>query len=128
MPDSRTRFEGAAPILRVADMKASVDYYVDVLGFRNADWGSDDFTLVTRDSAGIYLARGSQGSSGTWVWVGVEDVQALYAEYQASGAKIRQAPRNYVWALEMHVEDLDGHVLRFGSEPLPGKPFDEWRS
>jgi hypothetical protein len=29
-------FEGSTPILRVEDMGASVRYYVDVLGFRNA--------------------------------------------------------------------------------------------
>jgi len=56
----------------------SVRYYVDVLGFRNADWGNDDFTLVSRDSAGIYLCRGSQGQPGTWAWVGVADAAALY--------------------------------------------------
>jgi hypothetical protein len=26
----------------------------------------------------------------------------------------------------MHVQDLDGHVLRFGSEPMIGRPFDAW--
>jgi catechol 2,3-dioxygenase-like lactoylglutathione lyase family enzyme len=54
---SKTRFEGASPILRVANMRTSIQYYVDVLGFRNADWGSDEFTSVNRDSAGIYLCR-----------------------------------------------------------------------
>jgi len=122
----RTRFEGSAPILSVTDMSASLHFYVDVLGFRNADWGSDAFTAVNRDAAGIYLCRGGQGAPGTWAWVGVEDVQALYEEYRASGAKIRHAPRNYPWALEMHVEDPDGHVLRFGSEPLADRPFDAW--
>ena len=120
------RFEGAAPILRVADMTTSVRYYVDVLGFRNADWGTDDFTSVNRDAAGIYLSRAGQGCAGTWAWIGVEDVQALYHEYQAAGARIRHAPRNYPWALEMHVEDPDGHVLRFGSEPLPDTPYEPW--
>jgi len=122
----KTEFEGAAPILRVADMSASVRYYVDVLGFRNADWGNDDFTMVNRDRAAIYLCRGRQGHAGTWAWVGVEDVQALYKEYEASGATLHHAPRNYPWALELHVEDPDGHVLRFGSEPLSDRPFDEF--
>lgn len=26
----------------------------------------------------------------------------------------------------MQVEDLDGNVLRFGSEPIAGAPFGEW--
>ena len=125
---SKTRFDGASPILRVANLRASVEYYVEVLGFRNADWGSDEFTSVKRDSAGIYLCRDGQGCVGAWAWVGVEDAQALYDEYRVSGAKIRQPPRNYPWALEMHVEDLDGHVLRFGSDPLSDRSFDEWKS
>jgi predicted enzyme related to lactoylglutathione lyase len=120
-------FEGSTPILRVEDMAASVRYYVDVLGFRNAPWGNDDFTSVNRERrAGIYLCRGRQGQPGTWVWIGVEDVQALYEEYKSTGAKIRHAPLNFPWAYEMKVEDPDGHVLRFGSEPLADRPFDEW--
>jgi catechol 2,3-dioxygenase-like lactoylglutathione lyase family enzyme len=118
----RTRFEHADPILSVRDMAASVRYYVNVLGFRNAEWGNDDFTAVTRDRACIYLCRGGQGQPGTWAWVGVEDAAALYREYLASGARIRQTPVNHPWALEIHVEDPDGHVLRFGSEPLSGRP------
>lgn len=121
----RTRFENSAPILRVTDMSVSVRYYVDVLGFQNAHWGNNDFTSVTRDAAGIYLCRGGQGQPGTWVWIGVEDVAALHAEYKASGAKIRHPPRNFPWAYEMKVEDPDGHVLRFGSEPRADMAFDE---
>jgi predicted enzyme related to lactoylglutathione lyase len=122
----RTRFEGSAPILKVADMSVSLGYYVGVLGFQNADWGTDDFTNVKRDSAGIYLCRGSQGQAGTWVWIGVEDVAALYEEYKAKGARIRHPPANYPWAYEMKVEDPDGHVLRFGSEPRADLPLAAW--
>ena len=71
----RTRFECANPILSVADMSRSLRYYVEILGFSNAEWGSDDFTCVSRDGASIYLCKGDQGEPGTWVWVGVEDVQ-----------------------------------------------------
>jgi predicted enzyme related to lactoylglutathione lyase len=121
----KTKFECADPILSVADMSRSVRYYVEVLGFTNAEWGSDEFTSVNRDSAGIYLSLGDQGQPGTWVWIGVEDVEALYEEYKASGAAIRHPPRNYPWAYEMKVSDPDGHVLRFGSEPRD-LPFEPW--
>ena len=100
-------------------MARSLRYYVDVLGFANAGWGSDEFTCVTRDEAGIYLSEGDQGQPGTWVWVGVEDVELLYAEYQEKGATILHPPENFAWACEMKVQDPDGHVLRFGSEPKP---------
>jgi predicted lactoylglutathione lyase len=123
----RTKLEGSTPILRVRDMSASLRYYVDMLGFQNAAWGTDDFTCVTRENrAAIYLCRGDQGQPGTWVWIGADDVDSLYEEYRASGAKIRHGPQNYPWAYEMKVEDPDGHVLRFGSESRSDKPFEDW--
>ncbi len=97
-------------------MSSSIRYYVDVLGFEAADWGSDAFTHVSRDGRGIYLCRGGQGHVGGWVWIGVGDVRALYQTYKERGAIIRQEPKTESWALEMQVEDPDGNVLRFGSE------------
>ena len=113
----RTKFEHATPILSVADMKRSLRYYLHVLGFSNAEWGNDEFTCVSRDGANIYLCQGGQGNPVTWVWLGVEDVEALYEEYKASGARILHAPASLPWAREIKVEDPDGHVLRFGSDP-----------
>ena len=125
--DGRTRFETANPILSVRDVPRSVRYYVYLLGFVNAEWGDDDFTLVTRDRAGIYLCRGDQGKPGTWAWVGVEDVALLHDEYTRSGATILEAPRNFSWAYEMKVRDPDGHVLRFGSEPRTDMALESWQ-
>ena len=72
----RTPFEHAEPILCVTDMARAVKYYVEVLGFENADWGGDDFTCVTRDGAAIYLCEGDeQGQTGSWAWIGVENVE-----------------------------------------------------
>ena len=124
--NKRTRFKHAEPILRVSDMAATVRYYTEALGFVNAEWGSEHFSGVLRDQVLIYLCRGAQGQPGTWAWVGVEDVNALYEEYIQSGARVRHPPRNYPWALEIHVEDPDGHVLRFGSEPMSDRSFDDW--
>jgi len=124
----RTRFECANPILRVEDMSAAVRYYVEVLGFEQAGWGGDDFTYVSRDGAGIYLAEGDQGHAGSWVWIGVENVEELYEELKATGARIRQEPTHYPWALEMRVEDLDGNVLRIGSDPNEDQPDEVSRS
>ena len=113
------RFEGIQAILRVENMQASLRFYRDVLGFENASWGDDHFTSLSHDGAAVYLCRGDQGRGGAWVWIGVEDVEKLYQECTARGVNIRLPPTNYPWALEMHVEDPDGNVLRFGSEPKP---------
>lgn len=117
---SRVYFEGSAPILRVENMKAALAFYVDKLGFQNATWGTEDFTSVNRDRAGIYLCRGGQGRGAAWVWVGVEDATKLHDELVARDVGISMPLTNFSWALEFHVQDPDGNVLRFGSEPLPG--------
>lgn len=118
------RIEGLQIILSVKDMNASRAFYTDILGFMEQPWGTDDFTSVNRENAGIYLARGAQGNPGTWLWVGFDgDIYRLHADLLAKGVRIRQAPTNYSWALELQVEDPDGHVLRFGTDPDPGRPF-----
>src|SRR3984893_4567063 len=114
---TRGRFECCNPVLRVENMPASLRFYVDLLGFQNASWGSDDFTHVSRDGAGIYLCQRDQGRGGAWIWIGVEDVLPLHEECAARGVTIRLPPTNFPWALEMQVEDPDGNVIRFGSEP-----------
>ncbi len=120
-------FENISPILNVKNLAASIKYYEDVLGFQRADWVTDDaiFGFVLRDGFGIYLSQQSQGHPGTWLWIGFEDVDPLYEEYKAAGAKIVMEPTNFDWAWEMRVEDLDGHVIRFGSEPKTELPFED---
>ncbi|HET8888322.1 MAG TPA: glyoxalase superfamily protein [Candidatus Angelobacter sp.] len=110
-------FENCQPILRVDDINTSLSFYVDKLGFKNADWGSSDFTSVNRDGAVMYLCRGGQGRGGAWIWIGVDDAQKLHDELKARGVAIRMPLTNHPWALEFQVEDPDGNVIRFGSEP-----------
>ncbi len=111
--------ECIVPILRVTSLLASLRYYVEVLGFR-LDWGDEDgseMASVSRNGHAIMLCQGSQGHAGTWIWIGVEDVDPLFVEYQSKGARVFQPPTNRPWAYEMQLLDPDGHVLRFGSEP-----------
>lgn len=120
-------FHPASPILRVSDLNASLDYYVKVLGF-SIDWEHEaKIASVSRDRCNLMLCEGDQGHPGAWVWIGVADAAKLHDEYVKSGAKIRIPPTNYPWALEVHVEDLDGNVLRLGSEPLKDVPYGPWK-
>jgi catechol 2,3-dioxygenase-like lactoylglutathione lyase family enzyme len=112
------------PILSVENLPASLHYYVEVLGF-SIDWGGEDgsgMASVSRDGKAIMLCEGEQGKPGTWVWIGVEDIEPLFDTYRAQGARFRQLPTNYPWAYEMRIEDLDGNVLRFGAEPKANLP------
>ena len=94
-----------------------------LVGFARRPWGDDGFTSASGDRAGLYLCRGIQGRGGAWAWVGVSDPAALYRDYTGRGVAVRVPPTNYPWALEMHVEDPDGNILCFGSEPLATEPF-----
>lgn len=118
------RLECIQPILSIKDMTASRAFYIGILGFKEVAWGTDDFTSVNRDNTGVYLCRGGQGNTGTWIWVGFDgDIFALYDQLVAKGVRIHHPPLNYSWAMEIHVEDPDGHVLRFGTDPDSNKPF-----
>lgn len=112
-----TNVEMIDPILCVSDLDRSISYYTEKLGFEAAPWNTGDFTSVSLAGKGIYLAQNSQGQPGSWIWVGVGNVRAVYELYQARGAIIRMPPTRYPWALELQVEDPDGNVLRFGSDP-----------
>ena len=119
------RVENVTPILYVEDMSRSLGFYVDVLGFKNAEWGDDNFTSVDRDGTGLYLCKGDQGSPGTWIWIGFDgDIFKLHEILQLKGVRIRLPPTSFPWAFEMQVEDPDGHVLRFGTDPNEHGPFD----
>jgi predicted enzyme related to lactoylglutathione lyase len=110
-------FHACQPILRIADMACALDFYVGKLGFANAPWAYPDFTSVNRDAAGVYLCLNGQGDGRAWIWIGVTNADALHAELATKGVAIRMPPTTYPWAREFHVEDPDGNVIRFGSDP-----------
>jgi Ankyrin repeats (3 copies)/Glyoxalase/Bleomycin resistance protein/Dioxygenase superfamily/Ankyrin repeats (many copies) len=119
-------FDTVVPILNVKNVPVSTRYYVRKLGFKkNWDWGEPPtFASVGRGKVEIFLCEGEQGQTGTWMWVGMQDTDALYKEYKKSGAIIARRPKNYPWgSREMLVKDLDGHVLRMASEATG--PADE---
>ena len=126
--ETKNHFEGVTPILNVSNFRASMDYYVNQLGFsKRWDWGDPPtFGCVARDQVSIFLCQGEQGQPGTWMMIFVEDVDALYADYYERGARILQPPTNMPWETrEMHVEDPDRHRLRFGSDSNGPVELDE---
>ena len=123
---SEINFHPSSPILRVNNLEHSIDYYVNSLGFL-MDWKYEGvMASVLRLAANLMLCENDQGNFGTWVYIGVGDVEKLHDELNANGAIIKLPPTNYAWAKEIHVADLDGNVLRFASEQDYEKPFSDW--
>src|SRR4026207_407318 len=82
---------GVFPILRAADLDASVGYYETQRGFE-VQWRSGTVASVQRDRAALMLCQGDQGHAGTWLWIAVSDADAIYAELQAPRPRVRPAP------------------------------------
>lgn len=110
-------FEKSNPILWSSDIRRSLKYYVDVLGFSESwDWGDPvDFGGVVKDDVEIYFCLNNQGSPGTWIAIIVENVDAYHEMIKSKGAKVLVEPVSREWFMrEMMVEDPDGHIIRFG--------------
>jgi catechol 2,3-dioxygenase-like lactoylglutathione lyase family enzyme len=106
------------PIVRVENLRASQAYYRDKLGFK-LDWehGSPaDFASVSRGEYQLFLCERCQGRGGSWSMTITKDVDRLYKELKARGAKIEMPPTDMEWRLrEMNVADLDANVIRFAT-------------
>ena len=125
---------GCRPILCVQSVARSIEYYVDVLGFRlgwcwsdgdhrlleAVEEGTPTFALVGR-GVQIMLSQNSQGAPGMWLHLDVHTAQqldALYEEWTSKAASIIEPPSLRPWGMyEMRVQDLDGHTLRVSSPP-----------
>ena len=113
---------GAATVLVVRDVLRAVEHYRDVLGFRTEfTYGEPTFYAgVERDSVVIHL----QGADHTKrqpghgaVNVFVTDVDALYQELKARGARLLSEPKDYPYGMrDFDANDLDGNQLCFGME------------
>jgi predicted enzyme related to lactoylglutathione lyase len=93
MPDLPTsnpkQFYQAAPLLTVRDVVRISRYYVDVLGFRaDADAVTPQYGVVWRDNAAVHFALGEAEPRGVRIFFWVKDVDGLYEEVRARGAKV----------------------------------------
>ena len=121
-----TNFHTAVPIFNVEDLQASIAYYQDVLGFQ-LEWNYEDVVCsVKRIDCELMLAQKDQGQGKAWAYVGVGDVKILFEEFKKAGAIIRQGPTNFSWACEIQIEDPDGNVIRFASDPQQDLPYGPW--
>ena len=96
---SANRFELVVPILTVRNIPASIEYYVDKLGFQKKwEWGDPpDFACVGRDEVQLFLSQSPKQGPGMWLSIFVQDIDALYETYRKSGAVIRKPPADYPW-------------------------------
>jgi len=132
----------AVPFFVVADMEASIRFYVEGLGFEIiAKWeprGKIEWCCVQRDGAALMLQEYHTEGPDAWtpeskVGVGVsicficEDALALYHEFIANGISTTEPfVGNNMWVINLY--DPDGYTLNFeSSTDVPEETrYSEW--
>jgi uncharacterized glyoxalase superfamily protein PhnB len=120
-----------APMLGVRDVNQAVEYYTSVLGFECpggvfegvAPGEGGVYAIVRRGDVEIHLQirrrdlfAGKRESIEGDAYLFLPDVDALFAEFEAKGAKIHRPPEDAPYGLrDFVIEDAEGHRLTFGS-------------
>ncbi|HEY1427533.1 MAG TPA: VOC family protein [Caulobacteraceae bacterium] len=118
-----------SPVLLVADVFQTAEYYRDVLGFSFDQIYGDppSFVILQRDAARLMFRQPREGApppanasvtpNFAWdVFLAVDDVEALAEELRGKGAEILSGPTHRpIWnGKELEVRDCNGRVLGFG--------------
>jgi uncharacterized glyoxalase superfamily protein PhnB len=110
-------------VLAVRNLRASTQFYMDVLGFRR-DFGdeSDGWSFLSRDHVKVMLGEcaderpaSDMGNHSYVAYITVKEVDSLYDEFVTRGADVRSALTSEPWGMrEFSVRTPDGHRIRFG--------------
>jgi predicted enzyme related to lactoylglutathione lyase len=109
-------------VLAVPDLRRSVSYFQDVLGFR-PEWGDGvNWQVLSRDGVRMMIGHcpdaippAETGDHSYFAYLHVDDVDALHAEIVQRGAIVRQAPTDKPWGMrEMAIATPDGHRMIVG--------------
>jgi uncharacterized glyoxalase superfamily protein PhnB len=124
---SKAKITASAPVLLVRDVLKSSDYFRDKLGFTEINLYNEppNFCIARRDGITVMLSQAAADAKliphwqiveKMWdIYFWVDDVEAIYAEFQASGAIIDYSLYTTPWGTrEFGIQDLDNHDIAFG--------------
>ena len=95
--------------LQVQNLRSSVDFYRDTLGFPVQD-EFDNFAVVHLANSQIYLAPGPPASGCLQIAIAVPDVDALRQRLSTHQIYL-SAPTDAGWARYLEMNDPDGYHL-----------------
>jgi catechol 2,3-dioxygenase-like lactoylglutathione lyase family enzyme len=111
---------GSATTFHVADVDASLAFYVQVLGFKER-FRFGDYAGVEHGEVQIHLSGPKStnerqiGQGGIYIFC--DDVNGYYTEITAKGAVPQAPPKDYEYGMrDFVVTDPDGNLLGFGQE------------
>lgn len=134
------KFNKLIPELSVADMKKSLEFYRDILGFK-VEYTRERFTFLSFQGSQIMIEeikKGNKEKNDAWqtgklehpfgrginFQIEVDDVDAIVKDLQKNNYQIRMMPKEnwykkddiFVGNREMLVMDPDGYLLRFAED------------
>lgn len=123
---SKANFTGNSTILLVKDVVISANWYKDKLGFEIVKYYGEPpgFGIIKRNESYLMFAKcppeniipnwkSVSGTSNVYFWV--DDVEKLYEEYKASGAKIDYDLCEQPYGMkEFGINDPDEYDIAFG--------------
>lgn len=128
---TETKLITIAPQFLVLDLQAACTFYVEKLGFRVAFLYGDFYAGVERDGIMIHLKLSDVPDPGRQArqrdghldaYIRVDNVAALYAEYQSRGVLFAQPLETMPWGMrEFVVWDNSGYILHFGQNAVSGR-------
>jgi catechol 2,3-dioxygenase-like lactoylglutathione lyase family enzyme len=117
-------FRAAIPVLHVSDSAGAEDFYCRKLGFsrefayRPGENSDPCYLGLVRDHARIHLSSFRDDSvAGASVYVYVDDVDGLHAEFVRRRVMVDLPPTDQTWGnREMYVRDPDRNKIAFVQE------------
>lgn len=105
-----------APELPTSNLSAAIEHYQQKLGFQVAMQMPDgDYAIVERDDIAIHLFHDDkQSHSPVGIHVFTPGLEALYAEFQKSGALLSQGIERKPWGIrDFRLNDEFGNEIKF---------------
>ncbi len=123
------RFTNVCPVFAAADVRRTVEFYVDKLGFKFAKHfdKADTFATIYRDDIELVIVQKRKGEvesnearygNGFDAYIDtdtIEAIDAVHEEYRSKGVTILSAPRMTDYgSYEFVFEDVDGRRIGVG--------------
>src|SRR3954469_549930 len=110
-----------SPIIPVADLRSSIGFYTDVLGFAAA-LHTDDYAILSRGGAALHLTRAADQSvleatrGHMSIYLEVESIELLWAHVSQlrDRFQIRDLFEREYGMREFHIIDPDGCLIFVG--------------
>ena len=120
---SKVVFQNSTPVLKSGDYDRSRAFYEGTLGYRVMEEGGEPprFGIFERGRSVLFVNAWKGPPNpvpGVWeAYIHVAGLEALFAEYEAAGARIVRPVEETVYGMrEFEVADPDGNLLCFGED------------